>query len=63
MYPAHLAEEIDGWNTRTYAGVNDGVYRCGFATSQAAHERAVEGGVDVGRARRAIGDAAISVRG
>lgn len=40
LYPAHLAEEIDGWNARTYAGVNDGVYRCGFATGQAAYERA-----------------------
>ena len=40
LYPAHLAEDIDDWNARTYSGVNDGVYRCGFATSQAAYERA-----------------------
>ena len=63
LYPAHLAEDIDDWNARTYSGVNDGVYRCGFATSQAAYERAASSGVDARRARRAIGDAAVSVRG
>ncbi|GAA4337899.1 glutathione S-transferase family protein [Pigmentiphaga soli] len=40
-YPQALRGEIDGLNERIYATVNNGVYRAGFATSQAAYERAV----------------------
>ena len=40
-YPAALREEIDALNARIYATVNNGVYRSGFATSQAAYEEAV----------------------
>ena len=40
-YPAPLREEIDRINERVYATVNNGVYRAGFATSQAAYEEAV----------------------
>ena len=39
-YPADLRAEIDGLNERIYATVNNGVYRAGFATSQAAYEEA-----------------------
>jgi putative glutathione S-transferase len=39
-YPAGLREEIDAVNTRVYASVNNGVYRCGFATAQDAYEKA-----------------------
>ena len=39
-YPAELAERIDATNAFVYENVNDGVYRCGFATTQAAYERA-----------------------
>lgn len=41
LYPAELSVEIDAVNDRLYESFNNGVYRAGFATSQAAHERAV----------------------
>ena len=41
LYPAALRPEIDALNERVYATVNNGVYRCGFATSQPAYESAV----------------------
>jgi putative glutathione S-transferase len=41
LYPEPLRLEIDEWNDVLYNQVNDGVYRAGFATSQAAYERAV----------------------
>jgi glutathionyl-hydroquinone reductase len=40
-YPAQLRSEIDAVNTRIYATVNNGVYRAGFATTQAAYDEAV----------------------
>jgi putative glutathione S-transferase len=39
-YPEDLREEIDQVNERIYETVNNGVYRCGFATSQEAYEQA-----------------------
>ena len=39
-YPVPLRTEIDAFNERIYAAVNNGVYRCGFAGSQTAYERA-----------------------
>jgi putative glutathione S-transferase len=39
-YPAELRGEIDAVNAVVYANVNNGVYRTGFATSQAAYEDA-----------------------
>lgn len=41
LYPAALRSRIDAINERVYASVNNGVYRAGFATSQAAYEEAV----------------------
>jgi putative glutathione S-transferase len=41
LYPTELAQEIDALNGLIYEGVNDGVYRAGFATSQRPYERAV----------------------
>ena len=41
-YPEDLRGEIDALNERIYATVNNGVYRCGFAASQAAYDEAVE---------------------
>jgi putative glutathione S-transferase len=38
--PKALREEIDQINERVYRTVNNGVYRCGFATSQEAYEEA-----------------------
>ena len=40
FYPADLRSEIDAVNARVYATVNNGVYRAGFVTSQAAYEEA-----------------------
>jgi putative glutathione S-transferase len=40
-YPPALRDEIDALNARIYRTVNNGVYRAGFATSQAAYEEAV----------------------
>ena len=39
-YPASLRDEIDALNARIYETVNDGVYKAGFATTQAAYEEA-----------------------
>jgi putative glutathione S-transferase len=39
-YPAELRAEIDAVNARVYENVNNGVYRCGFATTQEAYEEA-----------------------
>lgn len=38
LYPMHLRKEIDELNEWVYATVNDGVYKCGFATEQQAYE-------------------------
>jgi glutathionyl-hydroquinone reductase len=40
-YPADLREAIDVLNAEVYETVNNGVYRSGFASSQAAYEEAV----------------------
>lgn len=40
-YPAALQAEIDEVNDLVYPNINNGVYRAGFATSQAAYEEAV----------------------
>lgn len=41
FYPAGLRGDIDAINSRVYDTLNNGVYRSGFATSQAAYEEAV----------------------
>jgi putative glutathione S-transferase len=43
LYPRALAREIDAVNGRVYRGLNNGVYRAGFATAQDKYEEAVEG--------------------
>jgi putative glutathione S-transferase len=40
LYPQPLRAEIDAVNADVYRDVNNGVYRCGFASSQAAYEEA-----------------------
>ncbi len=42
LYPEPLRAEIDEVNARVYQDVNNGVYRCGFATTQAAYDAAFE---------------------
>ncbi|WP_217525310.1 glutathione S-transferase family protein [Vibrio metschnikovii] len=41
-YPLALREVIDDWNAFIYPNINNGVYRCGFATTQQAYEEAYE---------------------
>lgn len=41
-YPEPLRDEIDAVNADVYAHVNNGVYRCGFAATQEAYERAFD---------------------
>jgi len=40
-YPRKLQDDIDALNARIYDTVNNGVYKAGFATTQAAYEEAV----------------------
>ena len=40
FYPAELRAEIDAVNAKVYEAVNNGVYKTGFATAQAAYEEA-----------------------
>lgn len=40
LYPAPLRDEIDTVNKRVFTEVNNGVYRCGFAGSQEAYDKA-----------------------
>jgi putative glutathione S-transferase len=43
FYPPALRAEIDAINERVYHHVNNGVYRCGFAKTQASYEEAYDG--------------------
>ncbi len=40
LYPAALAAQIEALNDRIYPGLNNGVYRAGFATTQEAYDEA-----------------------
>ena len=40
LYPAELGPDIDALNAAVYPRLNNGVYRAGFATTQAAYEEA-----------------------
>jgi putative glutathione S-transferase len=42
LYPEHLRAEIDEVNRHVFRDVNNGVYRCGFAGTQQAYEKAYD---------------------
>ena len=42
LYPEHLRTQIDELNEVIYEDVNNGVYKCGFAKSQRAYEKAYD---------------------
>jgi putative glutathione S-transferase len=42
LWPAELREEMDEVMERVYTEVNNGVYRCGFASSQEAYDEAYD---------------------
>ncbi|RDD61263.1 glutathione S-transferase family protein [Ferruginivarius sediminum] len=64
LYPADLRKEIEAVNERVYHTVNNGVYKAGFATTQAAYEEAFDALFDtldwleerLGRQRYLAGD-------
>jgi putative glutathione S-transferase len=41
LWPQHKHDDIEVVNARIYDTLNNGVYRCGFATTQAAYDEAV----------------------
>ncbi|WP_293576883.1 glutathione S-transferase family protein [Phaeobacter sp.] len=42
FWPEELREPIEAVNSRIYSTLNNGVYKCGFATTQAAYDAAVD---------------------
>ena len=40
--PKDLRDNIEDLNSRIYSDVNNGVYKCGFATSQSAYDAAIQ---------------------
>ena len=42
FYPTELHQDIEQWNDFIYPNINNGVYRCGFATTQEAYEAAFD---------------------
>ncbi|MDP3196949.1 glutathione S-transferase family protein [Tabrizicola sp.] len=47
LYPEDLAAQIENMNPRLYDALNNGVYKAGFASTQAAYDEAVAGVFDM----------------
>ena len=43
LYPTEIGDQIDALNADIYDRLNNGVYKAGFASSQAAYDEAVDG--------------------
>ncbi len=43
LYPEHLRDKIDAENELVYQSINNGVYKTGFATTQTAYDKHVNG--------------------
>lgn len=43
LFPVHLRVKIDELNEWVYKDINNGVYRCGFSTTQGAYDTAEQG--------------------
>ena len=56
LYPREYRAEIDALNAEIYESVNNGVYRAGFATDQAAYEAAARAVRGTRPSRRAPGE-------
>ncbi len=41
-YPEALRSKIDAWNDEIYPTINNGVYKCGFARTQAAYDLSIQ---------------------
>jgi putative glutathione S-transferase len=41
LYPENLVDAIEAENDWIYPNINNGVYRCGFATTQFAYDNAI----------------------
>ena len=39
LYPSQLVSKIDEWNDYIYGAINNGVYKVGFAHSQAVYDK------------------------
>jgi putative glutathione S-transferase len=42
LYPEEFVNQIEEANSWIYPNINNGVYRCGFATSQQAYDKAID---------------------
>lgn len=47
LYPRELRKEIDAFEQRLYDALNNGVYKAGFSSTQAAYDEAVQGVFDM----------------
>ena len=41
LYPPHLRAQIDNTNEWIYSGINNGVYKCGFARKQEPYDEVI----------------------